>query len=137
MESVIFMYSLEGRTFGILWISLDNGAGIRLIVGALKRSGLQLLCGVLTQGHGESRALGRSSKEWLVSGLEQWAHECRQSALGIGLNNLSMDEQRRGGWLFPPKILFSLENYLLIIIVIILLRDETPLLGLSWEYLHL
>lgn len=93
---------------------MDNGAGIRLIVEALKRSGLQLLCGILTQAHGESHALGRSSKEWLISGLEQREHECRQSALGIGLNNLSMDEQHLlvvvDEQLFPPKILFSLEN---------------------------
>lgn len=32
MESVMFMYSWEGRVFGILWISLENDAGVRLIV---------------------------------------------------------------------------------------------------------
>lgn len=79
MESVMFMYSWKGRLFGVLWLSLDNDAGIRLIVEALKRFGLQLLGGVLTQTHGESCALGRSSKEWLISCLAQREHKCRQS----------------------------------------------------------
>lgn len=72
IELFIFIYNWEGKIFHILQVYLDNDAGVKLIVEALKIFGPRLLDGrvskmALTQAHIESCALGRS-----FNGVPEW-----------------------------------------------------------------